>query len=53
MIVPAGKNKVLGGNVSVIFAHAKITWNNLGSNPGLRDGKPVINRLIHDTVLTQ
>ena len=34
-----------------VFAHANITWNVLGSNQGLRDGKPVIKRLNHDTVL--
>jgi hypothetical protein len=48
----AGDTEVLGENLPQChFVHHRSQWPDLGSNPGLRGGKPATNRLSYVTAL--
>jgi hypothetical protein len=48
-----GETEVLGGKTcpSATLSTTNPTWTDLGSNRGLRSGRPAANRLSHGTAL--
>jgi hypothetical protein len=53
-MISAGETEVLGENLpSATLSTTNPTWIDPGANPGLRDERPVTNRLSHGTACTQ
>ena len=52
-MILTGETEVLGEKPvqMPLFFPTSLTWNDLGSNPGLRGERPAINRLRHGTAI--